>query len=218
MTEVDRTRSALVLGGTGAIGARIARRLETDGMEVAITGRDPGDLESAGRLDAVVWAQGTNVNDSVTDLDPAVHEEVLRGNVLFVSLTMARLLAAGAIADGARLCVVSSIWELAARPGKFSYTISKAAIGGLVRSAAVDLAERGVLVNAVLPGVVDTPMTREMLAPGQVERAAGATGFGRLVALEDVATLVAHLVSPANTGVTGQSIAVDLGFTVRHDV
>jgi 3-oxoacyl-[acyl-carrier protein] reductase len=86
-----------------------------------------------------------------------------------------------------------------------------------VRAASADLATAGHLVNAVLPSVTDTPMTRAMLSDEQVQRVAAATGLGRLTSLDDVAEAVAWLCSPANTGVTGQSIPVDLGFShVRH--
>jgi len=81
-----------------------------------------------------------------------------------------------------------------------------------VQSAATDLAERGILVNAVLPGALDTAMTRQNLTADQIGRIAGMTKFGRLAALDDVAALVGFLCSPANTSITGQFVAVDLGF------
>jgi len=109
--------------------------------------------------------------------------------------------------------VLSSIWQTLARANKFSYTVSKAAIGGLVRAASVDLAPRGILINAVLPSVIDTPMTRSMLSPEQVDFVASQTGFGRLATADDVAAQVAWLATDANTGTTGQSIGVDLGFS-----
>ena len=84
------------------------------------------------------------------------------------------------LAGGARLCVISSIWQTSARPNKLSYMVSKAALQGLVLSAATDLAERGILVNAVLPGALDTPMTRQNLTAEQIDRIAGMTKFDRL--------------------------------------
>jgi len=221
-------RQALVFGGFGAIGAAIADALAADGADVTRTSRggrglrveleDMSGLDGLEGLDAVVWAQGTNVNDSVNAFDRARWDEVLHGNVTFVAQTMAELLARGKINDGARLVVVSSIWERQARQDKLSYTVSKAAVAGLVRSAAVDLAPRGILVNAVLPGVTDTPMTRGLLSTEQIDAFGAATGFGRLASLDDVANTVAHLCSQRNGGVTGESLAVDLGFTVARRV
>jgi len=122
------------------------------------------------------------------------------------------LLASDRLASGARLCVISSVWQTSARSNKLSYMVSKAALQGLVLSAATDLAERGILVNAVLPGAIDTPMTRQNLSAEQIGRIAGMTKFNRLAALGDVAALVAFLCSTANTSITGQFVAVDLGF------
>ena len=69
------------------------------------------------------------------------------------------------------------------------------------------------MINAVLPGALDTPMRRRNLSAEQMARLTGATGFGRLPALEDVASLACYLCSRENTGTTGQFIEVDLGFS-----
>lgn len=165
-------------------------------------------------LHAVVWAQGVNTADSAEQFQLPRFEELLRANCAYVAVTLAALLERDLLAHGARLCVVSSIWQEMARQHKLSYTVSKAAVGGLVRSCAVDLAHRGILVNAVLPGALDTLMTRAALSPDQLEALAASTGFQRLTAVADVVSLVGYLCSEANTGVTGQSIAVDLGYSV----
>jgi 3-oxoacyl-[acyl-carrier protein] reductase len=223
---------ALVVGGFGALGTAISDRLAADGNVVVRTSRtshpddphalkaDPGgrfDPSTVPVLDIVVWSQGINANDTATGLDRGDLARMLDVNVTLVADTLADLDRADRLSDGARLVVVSSIWAVSARAGKFSYTVSKAALGGLVRAAAIDLAPRGILVNAVLPGVVDTPMTRAMLSEEQLDRVRTATPLGRLLSPEDVASVVAFLCSPANTAVTGQSISVDLGFSVgRH--
>jgi hypothetical protein len=219
--------SALVFGGGGQVGAACADALRDQGFEVISTGRsgdgaagiagyDPLANESAlpceGRFDAVVWAQGANLNDSILDFDIERHRAIYDANVTFVLKSMNALLTSDRLVKGARLCVISSVWQTVARPNKLSYMISKAALQGLVLSAATDLAERGILVNAVLPGALDTPMTRQNLSPEQIGRIAGMTKFERLAALGDVAALVGFLCSPANTSITGQFVAVDLGF------
>ena len=227
MTSAEGSgRVALVVGGFGALGTAISEQLASDGARVLRTSRHPDpdapdamvlDEDSAPRLpvlDAVVWAHGVNVNDRADAHDADDLTRTFEINVALVARQLRLLLTAGRIADGAKLVVLSSIWEVVARPGKFSYTVSKAAVGGLVRAAALDLAPRGILVNAVLPGVVDTPMTRAMLSNEQIDVVAGATGFGRMVMPEDVASVVAYLCSPRNTGVTGQSVVVDLGFSI----
>lgn len=220
---------ALVFGASGAIGSAIADTLAAAGFTVHGTSRagagdtialDPigapdglAALDALPALDAVVWAQGANRNDAAATVQRDGFEAVMAANVTYVVVTLARLLQSDRLARPARMVVISSIWEQVARSGKFSYTVSKAAIGGLVRAASIDLAADGHLINAVGPSVTDTPMTRSMLSDDQIAGVAGQTGFGRLTSLNDVAGLTAHLCSTANTGVTGQSIAVDLGFS-----
>lgn len=225
-----------MFGGRGAIGAAVRERFIRQGWRVAASSRRPvpaaeaGDvhwiacdpevegiapdlLDGGAPYDAVCWAQGANAADSVFDVLPERHMALYRANCLFVLQTLKLLLERNLLASGARLVVLSSIWQNIARQDKLSYTMTKAAVGGLVRSASVDLAARGILINAVLPSAIDTPMTRANLAPEQVARLAGATRFDRLVTLDDVVAAVEFLCSPANSGISGQCLAVDLGFS-----
>lgn len=231
-----RVPSLLVFGATGAIGAAVVAHHAALGWRVTAVARhapaapavpaqvrwlaiDPlgkqGFDPLAGEecFDAVCWAQGANCNDSVVEFDVEAHLELYRANCLAVLTSLHWLLHHHRLAQPARLVVVSSIWQNLARQNKLSYTMTKAAVGGLVRSVSVDLAAQDVLINAVLPSVLDTPMTAANLTPEQVARVAGATGFERLNTLEDVVSTIAFLCSAANTGVTGQSLAVDLGFS-----
>jgi NAD(P)-dependent dehydrogenase (short-subunit alcohol dehydrogenase family) len=164
-------------------------------------------------LDVVVWAQGLNTNDSIENVQLEVMEEIIHGNATFIVETMNALILEKKILDGARLCIISSIWQEIVRPNKLSYSISKAACGAIVRSSASDLAARNILVNAVLPGVLDTKMTRAVLDNDQLVRVQNVTGFNRLVVPQEVAEVVGFLCSPSNTAITGQSIVVDLGYT-----
>ncbi|WP_149202566.1 SDR family NAD(P)-dependent oxidoreductase [Actinotalea subterranea] len=231
MSEVARSPRALVIGGFGALGTSIAAQLAADGSDVLRSSRTPrpgspgavilpadGSVTGLPTLHAVVWAQGMNVNDSIATFSDRDLSQILEANVALVARQMRSLIEAERLITGARLVVVSSIWANAARPGKFTYTVSKAAISGLVRAAALDLAGRGVLVNAVLPGPVDTPMTRAMLSARQIEEFERSTGHHRLIRPEAVATLVSYLCSPLNTGVSGQSLVVDLGYSIGHQV
>ena len=163
-------------------------------------------------LDAVVWAQGVNCSDTVASFESAGLQHLLQGNVLFIASSLQALLAAGRLREGCRLVVVSSIWQLESRPGKFSYTISKSALQGLVKSCALDLGPRGIVINAVLPGVVDTPMTRSHLSADQIAAITSQSALGRLPQPTDIAEAVGFLASPGNRVITGQFLTVDAGF------
>ena len=225
----------LLFGGGGAIGAAIRSAFLADGWSVTATGRlakgegwlafdpfsprfDAAVLDDAGPFHAVCWAQGANLDDSVRDFDPEEHLRLYRANALFAAVSLNLLVTRGLLARPARLCVVSSIWQEAARQDKLSYAMSKAALRGFVLSAAADLGADGHLVNAVLPGALDTPMTRATLSAEQRDRLARSTPAGRLPTLEDVVGVVRFLCSEANTGVTAQFVGADLGFGRVHRI
>ncbi|MEI8570369.1 SDR family oxidoreductase [Methylomonas sp. BW4-1] len=221
----------LVFGGTGTIGAHVCQLFDTKGWQVVIASRkqsalpehilfDPFDdnlnlsaLKAAGQFNAVCWAQGMNCNDSVYNVDTDKNIELYKANCLFIVKALNILLNENILAENARLAVISSIWQNIARQDKLSYCMTKSALHGLVLSAATDLARDGYLINAVLPGALDTPMTHQNLAPEQLKKIIDATKFNRLATLEDVTNMVYFLCSPENTGITGQFISADLGFS-----
>ena len=224
-------KTCLVIGGSGAIGSAVVEQFIENKFQVWTSSRsvstnvkqqlqllgkseaDRKSLQDAPTFDAVVWAQGANLNDNITDVDDAAFAELMQANVGFVVSTMSSLLASKKISNGARLCVISSIWQQAIRPNKLSYSITKSALSGLVQSAALDLAGQNILVNAILPGVLDTPMTRSVLSSEQINSVASRTGFARLVSPQEVAVLCHFVCSEANTTLTGQSLVADLGFS-----
>jgi len=208
---------ALVFGARGALGGAIVDELQQRHYRVHTLGHNESidTLDTLPSLDAVVWAQGINGADSIADgFSEATYGAVMEANVTFVARSMAHLLKMGRINNPARFCVLSSIWQEQARNNKFSYTVSKAAVGGLVRSCAADLGKRGILINAVLPGVVDTPMTRKNLSSDQIGGITGVSALGHLATPQDIATTVAFLIGPDNRSITAQSLAVDAGFSL----
>jgi hypothetical protein len=170
----------------------------------------PGDQP----FDGVCWAQGANLGDSLYQFDIDRHLELYGANCLSVMVAASALIRSRLLSpNGARLTLVSSIWQERARGNKLSYTVTKAAVGGLVRSASADLGADGHLVNGVLPGVLDTPMTAASLSPAQIAAVADMTSLGRLPDLDTLAELICFLCSAENNSITGQSIAVDLGMS-----
>jgi len=220
----------LLFGAGGALGSAIGAHLLGQGYTLHTAGGStlPGaashrplsydaPLEASTfsgvpNLVAVVWAQGVNCSDTVASFEAADLQRLLQGNVLFIAASLQALLAAGRLGEGCRLVVVSSIWQLESRPGKFSYTVSKAALQGLVKSCALDLGPRGIVINAVLPGVLDTPMTRANLSAEQIATITAQSALGRLPQPEDIAAAVGFLASPTNRSITGQFLTVDAGF------
>jgi 3-oxoacyl-[acyl-carrier protein] reductase len=207
----------LVFGATGAIGAACIEKLQLRG-QITIASRD---LEELGRqispissFDGVIWAQGVNAADSAETFQIDSYMKVMDANVTFILSSLKILLDTGKIQSNSQLVVLSSIWSQFSRPNKLSYGISKAAIGGLARSLAVDLGHRGIQINAVAPGPIDTPMTIANLNPKELERVISESPLKRLVKLSEVATVVCELATGKLSGVTGQEIIVDNGWSV----
>ncbi len=225
----------VVFGATGAIGTAIVEWFNTQGYDVIAISRKPAisatltnvswiQWESSQSVEvfsgiqqhsinAVVWAQGANFSDDIHTFDLSAHQSMYDANVTYILLGLQALLQKNLLAPSARLCVISSIWQNLAKQNKLSYCITKSALHGLVQSLAVDLGHSGHMVNAVLPGALDTPMTRANLDENQLRYLEQMTPLGSLATLDDVCNLVGFLCSQNNTGITGQFIAADRGFS-----
>ena len=225
------TDSAIVFGARGALGSAICSRLTAEDVAVSRATRAPAtqsgwlgtsqpDWANAiaqTSVNRVIWAQGANAEGGIADAGVEQLAPLFEANVLYIATTLRALLDREALAPRARLVIVSSVWQSTARSGKLAYATTKAALAGLVRSLVADMGPAGLSVNAVLPGVVDTPMTRQFLSPEQVQRLQRDTPLGELVSADNVARTCAWLSSPASAGVNGQFVTVDAGWSVvRH--
>ena len=114
-----------------------------------------------------------------------------------------------------RGCIVniSSMWGLRGASCEVPYACSKAALIGLTRSLALELAPSHIRVNCVAPGVIETDMLR-VLGDETREMLVEETPLGRLGTAEDVAQAVAFLASPKASFITGQILTADGGFTL----
>jgi NAD(P)-dependent dehydrogenase (short-subunit alcohol dehydrogenase family) len=214
---MNHSTNFLLFGASGSIGTACIEKLQLSGN---ITGgsRDLEELksqiDSISRFDGVIWAQGINGTDSAQTFQIDSFEKVMAANVTFVLSSLKVLLDAGKILTNSQLVVLSSVWSQLSRPNKMSYGISKAAVNGLVRSLAVDLGPLGIQINAVSPGPIDTSMTIANLKPEELERVISESPLRRLVDLNEVASVVCELATGKLSGVTGQEIIIDSGWSV----
>jgi NAD(P)-dependent dehydrogenase (short-subunit alcohol dehydrogenase family) len=109
----------------------------------------------------------------------------------------------------------SSLGGLVGLPGRASYHASKHGVLGLTKSAALEYAPRGVRINAVCPGTIDTPMVADMLANGELDMAEALRDqpIGRLGTADEIAAAVLWLCSPGASFVVGVALPVDGGYT-----
>jgi len=223
----------LIFGGTGALGTAIAQKFSGEGYEVIYGVRTITDAKNQfqvplttapvpeilkGELfDAVVFAQGANINDSVVTSSLDDLNRLFEANVTFISENTKALISHNLIKHKGKIVILSSLWEQLTRQEKMAYTVTKAAVGGLVRSMAVDLGNaKGILVNGLLPGIVETPMSRGLLSAKQIENIEAQTPGHKLTVPTDVANATYLLGCEDNTAISGQSLFVDYGFSIAR--
>jgi 3-oxoacyl-[acyl-carrier protein] reductase len=222
----------LVFGGTGALGSEICRHMAEVGWTVTVASRSQkgdGFIDTSlsrweencspqGHFDAVVWAQGVNMGAGALDVSLDDIRLAIETNVIFIVDSIQRLYRSKSLTPHARGVILSSIWQESARDKKLAYVVSKSALSGLIPALALDLASEGFSVNAVLPGVIDTPMTRAQLSTEQLARVKAATPGNALALPNDVARAATWLASVDSIGINGQSITVDNGWSIKRDV
>ena len=230
--------AALVVGGASGIGRACVDALETDGWDVVVADLRPDgsprggvtvdvrdrDRVNAvvaavvgehGRLGAVVYAAGTARVTPLLDMSSSEWELVTAVNLTgaFNVLTAT----APHIVPGGSFTLISSVDSRAPVAGLAHYSAAKAGGEALMRCAALELGHLGIRANAVLPGVVRTPLMASMLdRPGVSEAFIDHTPLGRIAGGEDIASVVAFLASAGARWVTGVSVAVDGGMSLRE--
>jgi len=243
-------RAALVTGASSGIGRAVAARLEAAGMDVLAVDRatDPDGpglpleadlttregnrravdeaLERFGRLDAVIANAGFQRVSPIAAFDEDDWDAVLA--VLLTSPFLLAKYAWEALTDApdAAFVAVASVHALVASPYKAAYVSAKHGVVGLVRTLALEGADRGIRATAVCPAYVRTPLVEAQIA--DQARAHGISEervlqdvilasqpVKRLIEPGEVADTVAFLLGPSGRAFTGSAVTMDLGWTAR---
>ena len=249
MTTRLNNKVALITGGTTGIGFASAKRFIDEGATVIVTGTNPETLELAraelGKRAHVIASDAANEED-VKSLFTKVEAEHGKIDVLFLNAGIARFApweqhsvedfdkqfainvrgpwlaikyGIPALNDGASVIVTTSAVNQMGMANASAYAATKAALRQLVRTAATELSPRGIRVNAVSPGPIETPIFGKIGAPAdQLELMAQdlttQVPLGRFGKASEVANVALFLASDEASYVQGQEFSVDGGITV----
>lgn len=240
---------AVVTGGSTGIGLATAQKFVAEGAYVFITGRRQAELDNAvkligsnvtavqsdvakledidklyaavarekGKIDIVVANAGVADMVPTAEASPEHFAKVFDINVRGTFFTVQKALSH--LNDGAAIVAVTSVVLYKGFPGAAAYSGTKGAIRAFVRTWAAEFKDRGIRVNAVSPGPIDTPMFDGIAAASPAGADALRSQFsamiplGRMGRAEDIAEAAFYLASDASAYVTGFDLIVDGGFT-----
>jgi len=168
-------------------------------------------LETHGRVDGLVNNAGVTRDNLVLRMKDEDWDAVLATNLTGVFLCTQAVLRSMIKQRSGRIVNVTSVVGLMGNAGQANYAASKAGVVGFTKSVAREVASRGITVNAVAPGFIDTDMTASTTDKAR-EAVTAAIPMGRVGRPQDVAGAVTYLISDAAAYVTGQVLGVDGGF------
>jgi len=219
--------AVLVTGGSRGIGLSVCEKFRSEGWKVFAPSRSDLDISSAESiqaffrafnepLTAVVNNAGINPINTITATSDADLELTMAVNLLGPFRILQQVHRLMAMTPGTKRVVnISSIWAGVAKKGRGPYSAAKSGLAGLTRTAALEWASQGILVNSIAPGFTLTELTSQNNDAAALETIAQQIPLGRLAEPQEIASAVYFLGSHGNSYITGQTLFVDGGFTCQ---
>jgi len=177
-------------------------------------------ISAFGRVDILFNNAATSTGGYVADLDPEGWDRSLRVMLTAAMYGMKVAIPHMLEQGGGSIISTSSIYGHVSSPGNAPYATAKAGLINLTRTAALEYGRKGIRVNAICPGAVETPMLDAVVRLGlkSHEAIAEMHALGRTIRPEEIANLVLFLASDESSAITGQSIVIDGGLLAGCDL
>lgn len=236
-------RRALITGGSKGLGKSMAKAFAEAGAEILITARHEDELKaaakeigptcewkvvdltkpaeaealgkSAGRVDILVNNAGTNLPQPIDQVSDESWATMLELNLNSVMRLERALVPQMKERKWGRVIHISSVLGLGGKEGRNGYCATKAAVIGLAQASAIDLGPFGVTVNCIAPGPFLTDLPGKLLNDAQKKHFADRTAMGRWGKPDEIAGPALLLASDAGSFITGSTLVVDGGCTIR---
>ena len=213
----NNKQHAIVFGSTGSIGSECVKTLSSNFQVLEATrNTDLSRLDQ--KFSAAVWAQGMNLTQNFLDTSEQDWNSIFEANFDYIRRTVRDLVLANATTAPSSFIFIGSIWSQLARDNKSAYISSKSALAGLTRALSVELGKQNIRVNCLLPGVIDNKMTRQNLTEAQMTDLLASTPTEALVTEKNIARIVEFLAINESSGISGQSIVVDNGWSIARSL
>lgn len=215
-------KNVFITGGNGDIGGSIVNIFSSNGYNVIYPSSKELDLKNINDIDkyferyginydVIIHCAGINNINNIEDLNINDIYSAFQINTVSFFQILKNVLPYQKN-NGGHILGISSLYGNISRGGRLPYAMSKHALVALVQTAAIELAQYNILINALSPGFVYTEMTKKNNSKERIKYLESGIPLGKLADVSDIAKTAYFLCSSENTYITGQDIIVDGGF------
>jgi 3-oxoacyl-[acyl-carrier protein] reductase len=214
----------LLLGGSGDIGYAIGEQFKKNGFELIAPTLKELDLSNLNSIENYIKSVDFSNLSTIVHCAGINNPKPFEQNTMldFTNTMMVNTFGFARICqllfgelkknDGGYVLAISSIYGSISRSGRSTYSTSKHALNGLVKTIAIEWGQYNIKVNTLSPGFVDTQLTRKNNSQEKIDELSASTSLGRMANVEEIANVAFFLCSAQNKYITGQDIVVDGGY------
>lgn len=216
-------KNVLITGSSRGIGKAILIELKRKGFNCIAPTRQELDINDPNSIkyffektnvtiDILINNAGINILNDIESIENSDINAMVNTNLIAPLKLIQHVVQGMKLRKYGKIINISSIWGVRSKENRTLYSLTKFGINGLTKSLARELGEYNILINSVAPGYVNTEMTNQNVSQHEQEKIKDTIPLKRFAEPEEIAKLIAFLVSEDNSYITGQTIIADGGF------